>query len=288
LTDAISKLLGEELHPIQVTWGRYAFHAAVLLPLFLRAGLGRVLATRRPLLHMGRGFLMMLSSAAFIVSLTALPLADAIAISFINPLLVAALSVILLSERLTSWGWLAVLGGFLGVLIVLRPTPSAFQLAGLWVVASAACWSFALVFTRMVREGDSVLTTQAYGALVGFLVVSLAAPAFWAQPSLAGWALMAAMGSLSGLGHFLLIRAFNRARASVLAPIAYGQLIWATIIGVVLFGDLPDLWTVVGTAVIVACGLMLLISERRAGPAPAPAPSAGLGPAAIAGEEADG
>ena len=260
--DGVSKALTGLYHPLEVTWGRYLFHTLILVPLVIGRGWRAVLRTRHPGLQIARGLLLAASGLAFIAGLARLPMADAAAIGFIAPLLVTGLSIPLLGERVDRGRWFAVLVGFGGVLLVIRPGGTAFEAASLLPVLSAGFWAVALILTRRLSALESSETTLFYMAAVGLAVSTPLLPWVWHSPDGAGWLAMAAMGAVSALGQFLLIRAFTAAGASVLAPLQYSQIVWAITIGYFWFGTLPDLWTGAGAAVIVGSGVAVWHRER--------------------------
>jgi drug/metabolite transporter (DMT)-like permease len=258
--DGLSKYLAVDYHPIEIAAMRQFFTTLALLPFILRSPLA--LRTARPLLQIGRGLCMFCSSILFIFGLSHLPIADASAIGFVSPLLVTALSIPLLGEKVGIRRWSAVIVGFTGVMIVVRPGTGAFNPAALYPLASAAAWALGLILTRIMRNSDQVLTTIFYSTLVGLVIGGAALPFVWRTPDLAGLGLMAAMGLLSTISQTLLISAFARAAASILAPFSYSQMVWSTLIGYFVFATLPDALTWIGAAVVIASGLYTLHRER--------------------------
>jgi drug/metabolite transporter (DMT)-like permease len=259
--DAISKLLTEDHSPIQVAWARYTFH---LVPLVLFAGPGRV---RRMVRTAGlraqvlRSASFAASAVAIIMAFALMPLADAIAVSFIAPLLIVALSARFLGESVGPHRWIAVLIGFGGMLVLVWPSGDVFEVGTVLAVVAALFWAIGMIMTRQVRNDDP-WSTLFYTAFIGTLLISLAVPFFWTAPSMKGWSLMLAMGLLGGVAHTLIIHAFRNAGASVLAPFNYTLLVWATLYGWLLFGDLPGPRAVTGAAIIVAAGLYAWHRER--------------------------
>ena len=260
--DGVSKGLTARLPPIEVGWARYLFNLLFLLPLLLRPGGRGLPATARPLAQLGRGSLLFASGLLFITALESLPIADATAVGFIAPLIVTALSIPLLGERVSPGRWLAVLAGFGGVLLVVRPGGAGFSAASLLPVASAACWALSLILTRRLSATESPLATLAWTALTGLALSSLPLPWVWQTPTPTDWLLLAAAGTLYTLGQYLLLRAFLTAHASLLAPFQYSQILWSTAIGWFCFATTPDLATVLGATVIIVGGLYIWRDER--------------------------
>lgn len=258
--DAMSKLLVAEYDPLEVVWGRYLAITAMLAPLVLRRP--RSLLTGQPKLQLLRGVGVLASALLFIAGLARLPIADATAIGFASPLMVTALSIPLLGEQVGVRRWSAVAVGFLGVLVVVRPGSGAFGWSALLPLASATCWAMSLVVTRRMRGQDSALTTLLYSTLIGLVCSGLPLPLVWRPLSLEAVLMMVAMGGLSLVGQYLLIVGLGRSAASLLAPFTYSQIVWSTLLGVLVFGTVPGLSTWCGAAIIVASGLYIAHRER--------------------------
>lgn len=258
--DGLSKYLTADYHPLEIAAMRQVFAVLALLPFVIRAPLA--LRISRPLLQVGRGLCMFSSSILFIVGLAHLPIAEASAIGFVSPLLITALSIPLLGEKVGLRRWAAVIVGFGGVMIVVRPGTAAFDPAALYPLASAAAWAVGLILTRIMRNSDQVLTTIFYSSIVGLVVGGAVLPLVWRTPDMTGLALMAAMGLLGAVSQTLLIAAFARAPASILAPFSYSQMLWATLIGYFVFATIPDAVTWTGTAILIASGIYTLHRER--------------------------
>lgn len=262
--DATAKLLGQDMPVVQIVWGRYFFHFLFLAVfLFGRAGLTRILRTNRLALQLGRSVLLVCSTAIFWLALVYLPLAQAIAIGFASPLILTALSALLLGERVGRYRWSAVLVGLCGVVIVVRPGVGELHWAVLLPLAMAFFYALYQITTRVLSRTEDQMTTLFYTGLGGILVSSIAVPFFWVPPTLEQWLGFVWLGLLGGLGHMLLIKAFSLAPASLLAPFGYTSLIWATILGYVVFGEIPDVWTIVGASVIIGSGIFIVWREHR-------------------------
>ncbi|HEX7966743.1 MAG TPA: DMT family transporter [Stellaceae bacterium] len=269
--DALSKILAAAYDPIEVVWGRYLAILAMLAPMMLRDP--RLLATRRFKLQLVRAVTVLGAALFFIAGLARLPIADATAIAFASPLLVTALSIPLLGERVGARRWSAVGVGFLGVLIVVRPGSGGVGAAALLPLASALCWAVSLVVTRRMRGGDRPLTTLFYSTVVGFVLSGAALPLVWHAPTAGAWLLMVLMGILSAAGQYLLIAGLARGDASLLAPFSYSQMIWSTLTGYFVFGTVPTAWTWCGAAIIVTSGIYIAHRERLRARAAARAPT---------------
>ena len=262
-SDAASKLLAATVPTAQIMWIRFVVFAPLAVLIALRA-VGRAgLRSRQPLLQVIRGIGLLGSGFGFIAGMQFLPLAQATAVFFVAPLLVILLSVPLLGEVARARQWTAVCLGLLGVLIIVRPGSAGFHPALIFPVISAASWAFAFVMARKMRA-DSPLLTLAYTAVVGLIVCTALLPFSYVP---LGWREIG-LGLMTALffaaAQLLLILAVRFAQANELAPFAYSQLIWAALFGLLIFGNLPDVWTLVGAVVIVASGLAATSRPKRA------------------------
>lgn len=257
ILDSVAKHLAAS-HPVpMIVWGRFAVHLLALAMLAPVVGTRRLVTTRRPWLQIGRSGLLVIATASIFVAVKYLPLTQVYAISFTSPLFVALFAAALLGERVGLVRWLAILCGFGGVLVVIRPD-MAVHWAVVLPVVMALAWALYQVATRALAGTDTALTTLFYTAVVGVAVLTPVVPLFWSNFALYEWALLAAAGVLALGGHLLLIRAYAMAPASLLAPFVYVQILWATLIGWLAFGELPDGATILGGAIVIASGLVVL------------------------------
>ncbi len=262
-SDAMAKYLTRELPPVEIAWIRFVVFVLIMLPaIALRRGGYNVLRSARPGLQALRGIGLVSSALFFIWGLRYLPIADASATAFIAPSFVTGLSIIVLGEKVGVRRWLATLVGLIGVIIVVRPGTSAFHPAAIFPIVSALGWACALVLTRQISGIDRPATTMAYSAIVGLLVLSALAPYFWVTPSWRQVLIATAIGVSSTAGHWIVVLAYRHGDASVLAPFTYSQLVWVSILGFVMFADIPDRWTTLGAAVIISSGLYIAHRER--------------------------
>jgi drug/metabolite transporter (DMT)-like permease len=265
-SDTLSKYLGADFDPLQVSWARYSFNFLPMLVVLRAQGRGTIREAARsaqPGLQLARAAALLVSATTFIFALRLLPLASAMAIAFVAPLLIAILSGPVLGERVGLQRWLAVLAGFAGMLLIAWPGGAGFAVAGsLLALLSASCWAVGQVLTRRLNA-DPPSTTLFYAALFGSALLSLTVPTVWQWPATIDWLFMAAIGMVSGLSHVLLVGAYRRAAAATLAPLNYTQLLWAAIAGWLVFGEIPGGRTLAGAAVIVAAGLWVLWQEKR-------------------------
>lgn len=261
-SDATAKYLARTLPPAEIAWMRYVVFTALVMPLALRGGSLRVLKTTRPGLQVLRGLGMLGSALFFIMAMQHLPLAEAAAISFVSPVFVTVLSILLLKETVGIRRWVALLVGLAGVIIVIRPGADGFQPASLLPILTAFSWALGLVATRKMTVQENPLTTMVWSALTGLIVLTALLPLHAAWPTPWEMLLGAFIGLIYTLSQWLLILAYRQGEASVLAPFTYVQLIWSTALGFLVFGAVPDHWTFVGTGVIIASGLYTAHRER--------------------------
>jgi drug/metabolite transporter (DMT)-like permease len=261
--DATAKFLSLYMTTLQVVWARYTgaflFAFAVSNPL-TRPG---VISTRRPLLQIARSTLLLGSTWLNFLALRYLQLDEVMAIAFSTPFFVAALSGPLLGEWIGWRHWIAIAVGFVGVLVVTRPGFGDFHPAALLAVGAAICYAFYAITTRILARSDSNETTLFYSNVVGAAAMTPAVWFVWVTPSDAlVVALMILCGLLGSLGHYLLIAGHRHAPAAVLSPFIYTQIVWVVALGYLVFDDLPNRWTLIGAAIVIASGLYILHRER--------------------------
>jgi drug/metabolite transporter (DMT)-like permease len=261
-SDVTSKYLSKTLPSIEIAWIRFLVFALIMLPAMLPVSPLYSLRTGQLGMQFWRGVAVLGSSVIFISGLRFLPIAEASATSFVAPLLVTALSIPFLRERVGLRRWLATAVGLVGVLIILRPGTSAFHIAAFFPLVSASAWACALVMTRMMSGKEHATTTMTYSSIVGLGILTAVVPLVWINPTWHDILFGILVGVASTAGQWIVVLAFRYADASVLAPFSYTQLLWVSILGFLVFGELPDLWTIVGAAVIVASGLYTAHRER--------------------------
>ncbi len=261
--EAFVKTLAERFDIVQIVWARYVFHALVFLLVFSRGGIWRQIATRRPVLHVGRSVTLVIGTASFFTALKYLSLPEAAAINFIAPLLVTALSIPFLGERVGARRWTAILIGFCGVIIIIRPGLGVMHWAAALPLLTAVCYAFYQILTRIAGRSESTETSLFWTSAIGVVVMSCIVPFFWTPPDAVSWVMMVATGGLFGLGHYLLIRALEIAPVSTVSPFTYTQIIWVTILSIMVFDQFPDHFTVLGALIVIGSGLYVWNRERR-------------------------
>lgn len=261
--DALAKTLTASYPLLLVVCLRYLAQNLLMLVVFApRMGLDLV-RTRRPLLQLARGLSLVGVTLLFYAGLRHIPLGEATAVIFLAPLVVVVLSVLWLKETVSRGVWLAVGGGLLGVLLIVRPGGALFSPASLLPLGAAFCFGLYQLLTRRLSATDAPATSNFLTALVGTLGAGLLLPWTWQMPAPMDVLLMAALGGLAMTGHMLLTHAYRFASAASLAPFTYGQILIATLIGALVFDHLPDAWAVLGMAVIILSGAALAWSQRQ-------------------------
>ena len=263
--DATAKYLVQFHSLFLVVWARYAGQMLVTTPIAFQRGGPEFWRTRHLKVQLVRSLCLVIATACFFGGLRFLPLAEGTAVSYLAPMIGLLLAYPVLGERPTRARWLAAVGGFVGILILVRPGGAVFHPATLLLLGEAASNALYQLLTRRLPH-DASHTTLFYSGLVGTVLLSLALP-FVETPRAITWSdvfFLVMLGLMAGVGHWNLIVAFTRAPATLVAPFTYVGMLWATIYGFAVFGHLPDRWSVAGMAVIVASGIALMAHERRA------------------------
>ncbi len=261
-SDVTAKYLSATLPSVEIAWIRFLVFAVIMLPAMLPFSPLYAMRTERLRFQLMRGAALLASSLIFITALRFLPVAEASATGFVAPLLVTALSIVFLNETVGVRRWIATAVGLAGVLIILRPGSSAFHPVALLPVVSALAWAATLVMTRLASGREAAITTMTYSSLVGVAVLSALVPLVWVTPTWHDILFGLLVGLASTMGQWIVVLAFRYAGASVLAPFSYVQLVWASLLGFLVFGEVPDAWTVTGAIVIVGSGLYTAHRER--------------------------
>ena len=261
--DAITKWMVADYSIGQMMWVRYAVFCAFAWFVVRRRGLLSAARTSRPWLQGGRALLAVVESAVFVLAFRYLPLADTHAVAATSPLIVIALGALFLGERAGPARWVAVAVGFAGMLMIVRPGLRELDWALLLPLLGAFLWAAYQVLVRLCSRTDSPDTTLVWSAFVAFGATTLIGPLHWQWPDPLGWILLIAIALLGAVAHYALIKALDYAEAGAVQPYSYTLLVWAAVLGVLVFGDFPDEWTLLGAAIIVASGLYTWHHDRR-------------------------
>ncbi len=264
LVDGFSKLLAPTQSVAQIVWTRYALAIPLLLASMRPSEWSGTFRTTHPWLQIARGLTPLSISVGMVLGVRYLPLAEATAILFAAPFLIVALSMPLLGERVRLVSWIGVAVGFVGVLIVARPGFGDLSKYTVFPALAAVFYALLQLITRRLGAlGEKPTTTLAWTLLVGGVASTPVVILNWAPVSATAWFYMVALGTVFGISQLMLIRAFTYAPAGVLAPFNYFQIVSAVIFGLIVFQDVPDLWTLVGSAIIVSAGLYVAKSRNR-------------------------
>ena len=263
LSDVASKLLSETIHPLQIAWTRQTGLVAGVIVLIAMKG-GGILRTRHPFLQVFRGLLIVASSASYLFALAYVPIADAVAVTFVAPFIVIILAALVLGERVGVARWIAVVVGFAGTLVIIRPGAGIFHPAIFLSLIAGAAFAIRQVISRYVSGTDPLATTVLYTTLTAAIFLSLPLPFIWQNPAGSGQLLlMVAAACLTGTAEFLVMRALDIAEAAALSPMIYTIMVWSSLWGLVFFGTFPDAWTLVGTALVIGSGIYTVHLEWR-------------------------
>jgi len=264
LLDASAKWLNHHIPTIETVWSRYIFSVIFVMIVVNPGTKPGVLKTKRPLLQAVRSLFLFVSTILNFIAVNYLQLSQTISIALATPLLVALLSGPLLGERISRDRLIAIVVGFLGVLVVARPGFGGIHPVAILSVCSVFCTAMYAIMTRHLAAHDSTETTLVYSGLVGALLLTPALPWFWQNPpDILTMMTMMALGVYAALGHFALIKAHRFAPAYILSPFIYSQLIWMVILGYIVFGDIPDGFTLLGGFIVIGSGLYLIARERK-------------------------
>ena len=259
--DGFAKFLSDDLPILQITWARYFFTVVFTLPIMIFFFKKQLVWSDKPRLQILRGLILLSANICFFYAISIISLAKALTLAFVAPLIVTAFSPIMLGEKVGFRRWTAVVVGFVGSLVVIRPGFVELNFASLAALGTGILYGFYLIITRKLSTSDNPLLTLLMTGMVGAILVSAIIPFYWVKPSLNQWSLMAGIGVFACIGHLFLIISLKYADASKLAPLGYTEIIPNVLIGYYFFSELPDNWTYLGLFIIILSGLY--ISRRE-------------------------
>ena len=260
--DGMAKHLTTELPVLEVVWARYFFTVIISLSLafiFFRKHITRPKDTKIQII---RSIFLFGSTILFFYSISVISITESLTLAFVYPIVVTLLSSILLKEKVGLRRWIAVIIGFLGVLIVLRPGLTSISLASLAGLGTGICYAFYTITTRKLSSIDSPLLTLIFTGLIGAIIISAIVPFVWVTPNFNLLLLMVGIAAVGTAGHFLLILSFYFSDASKLAPFAYFEIVTNILIAYYFFGDFPDQWVWIGLTIIISSGAYITIREH--------------------------
>ena len=261
IMDGFAKHLSSDLPVLQITWARYFFTVAFTLPIMFFFFRKNLVWTDKPKLQLIRGLILLTANVCFFYSISIISLAKALTLAFIAPLIVTAFSPIFLGEKVGFRRWSAVIIGFIGSMVVIRPGFVEINLASLAALGTGVMYGFYLIITRKLSSSDNPLLTLLLTGVVGAIIISFVMPFVWIKPTLNQWSMMAAIGIFACVGHLFIILSLKYADASKLAPFSYFEIVTNIIIGYYFFSDFPDKWTFLGLFIIILSGIY--ISRRE-------------------------
>ncbi|MFL2893753.1 MAG: DMT family transporter [Candidatus Pelagibacter sp.] len=262
IMDGFAKYLSTDLPVLQITWARYFFTVVFTLPLIFFFFRNNLIWTDKPKLQLLRGIILLIANICFFYSISVISLAKALTLAFIAPLIVTAFSPIFLGEKVGIKRWSAVIIGFVGSLVVIRPGFVEVNFASFSALGTGIMYGFYLIITRKLSTFDNPLLTLLLTGLVGVVIISFVMPFVWIKPSINQWSIMAAIGIFASIGHFFLILSLKYADASKLAPFSYFEIITNITIGYYFFNDFPDSWTFLGLLIIIMSGVYIYKREQ--------------------------
>jgi drug/metabolite transporter (DMT)-like permease len=263
IMDGFAKYLSSTLPVLQITWSRYFFTVVIALPIMLIFFRKNLTWTEQPKLQLIRGLLLFCANVLFFYSISIISLAKALTLAFIAPLIVTALSPFLLGEKVGFRRWAAVVTGFVGSLIVIRPGFVELNLASIAALGTGVLYGFYLIITRKLHDADNPLLTLLLTGIVGAILGTMIIPTVWVQPTITEWYMMFAIGFFASIGHLFLILSLKYADASKLAPFSYFEIVTNIIIGYFFFNHFPDYWHLLGLCIIISSGIYIFRREMQ-------------------------
>ena len=265
VVDTVCKVFTKDLHSIQLVWGYFVGINLTLWVFFLFKGekFSNLRRTERPLLQIIRPAFLVCSISSLFIGLTYLPIAEATVIGFVAPLFITALSVPILKEHVDIHRWSAVAIGLVGVIIIIRPGGDLWHLASVMPLLGALFFALFQIITRLLAVTERTHTTLFYTGLGGLAWSSLIVPFVWVTPSITHIFVFLSTGAMGAMAHLCMISAFDRAEASLLAPYNYTKLIWVSVLGYLIFNDVPSLDMWIGAIIIVSAGFYVLYREKN-------------------------
>jgi drug/metabolite transporter (DMT)-like permease len=261
--DVVAKFLGQQNVPIiQIVWARLFFGMAMTAPLVVHSEGVKALVPHHPFMHFVRAVLVGVATTLFFGALKFQGIAETLSIYFVQPLVVTMLSPLVLGEKVGVRRWLAVLVGFIGTLIIIRPGFQSVNPGMLMALGAGTCSGIYMLLTRIIASQGRAIANTFYTSLAGAILASIAVMFVWQTPTLNQWLLFPLLAFFATLGNYLAVRAMEYAEASLLAPFGYTEMIMAVIAGWYFFGDFPDAWTFVGVGILIACAIYISYRER--------------------------
>ena len=259
---SVIRTLGQDLNVFEIVFFRNLFGFVVFIPWLIRASKDELTPTR-PWLVASRGLLQALALSAWYSALMVVPLAQATSLSMLEPIFTSLLAILILREKSSAARWIIVAVGFAGSMIIIRPGFEAVRLESLLVLFSTSMWGIYVIAGKILTRTDSVAVVVAYPTLMVVPLAFIPALFFWQWPSLEQWGLFVVTGILSSSANFAITKSYQIGDITAMAPIGFSRLIFAAIVGFVVFSEVPEIWVWIGGGVIVAAGTMLARIEVK-------------------------
>ena len=263
--DVLAKQLGDHYSVLQLSWARFAFFVVLMAPVMLWMHGRAALRLRDPGLQILRSALMLVANILYFAALQHMPIAEALALNFVAPIVVTALSPILLGERVGLARWGAVVAGFIGVLIIIRPGFAAFRPAFVLALEAGVCFAMYMLVSRHLASGAPAVVNLFYSVLFAAIAMTAVLPWIWVTPTLPDLGGMILIGLIAGGSSALVLKAFEMAPVSLLAALVYSEMVMSCVVGYYFFGDLPDALSWLGIVIIVGSGVYMSTAEIRIG-----------------------
>ena len=261
--DGIAKYLSSEIHFVQIIWGRYFFMLLISFPVVFIFFRKEITFPKVISVQLFRSFFLFLSTVFFFYAISVISLAEALTLAFVSPIFVTILSIFFLKEKVGFHRWAAVIIGFFGVLIIIRPGFIEINFSSFAAIGAGISYAFYMIYTRKLSFTDSAFVTLLFTGVVGCILISLVVPFFWTNLDLRQLLLLILLASIGTLGHFLIILSLRLGEASKLAPLGYFEISTNIFVGYVFFNDLPDIWIYLGLTLIVLSGIYIFIRENN-------------------------
>jgi drug/metabolite transporter (DMT)-like permease len=262
--DVVAKFLAEQNVPIiEIVWARLFFGMVMTAPLVWKMDGARSLIPKRPIVHTIRAIFLVAATGLFFWALKFQGIAETLAIFFVQPLVITMLSPLVLGEKVGVRRWLAVGVGFMGTLIIIRPGFQGLNPGAFMALGAGTSLALYMLLTRRIAGSASAMTTTFLTSLAGAVLTSMAVVIVWQAPTVQQWGLFILLAFIATAGHYLIVRAYDYAEASLLAPLGYAEMIMAVIVGWYFFGDFPDTWTFVGVGILIACAIYISYREQK-------------------------
>ena len=260
--DGMAKHLSTQIHFLEVVWGRYFFMVLISLPLTYFFFRNHLSWPKNINIQIARSIFLFFSTILFFYAISVISLAETLTLAFIAPIIVTLLSAVILKEKVGFRRWSAVIVGFIGALVIIRPGFNEIRLATLAGLGTGISYAFYIISTRKLSSIDSPLLTLIFTGLLGAIIISIIVPFVWMTPTYTQWLLLIGLAAIGTLGHLFLILSLKFAEASKLAPLAYFEIVNNIIIGYYFFGDFPNKWIWLGLVIIVSSGIYISIREN--------------------------